>query len=204
MGRTALLTAALSFLAAAGPPDVPKRSPSLPVPKGWRTEDTSYPPPWARDLPWRGELEIRFPPGWFDAKSPFYWSYPVLYRLEGDVLSSRNDLERALRAYDAGLYRNRFDPAKIKTTVVWEDRKADKLGHAVIRRSVTLDGFDPFVTQGELTTHLEIFRWYCPESKKTEVLILRSPHPFRKDDAVWKTLLAFWEMAACHPSDAEK
>ena len=34
----------------------------------------------------------------------------------------------------------------------------------------------------ELTTHLEVFRWYCPESKKTEVLILRSPRAFKEDD----------------------
>src|SRR5205823_8358064 len=158
----ALILAAIILLGAADDP--PKGSqaspdrPGLPVPEGWRTEDTAYPPPWAKQLPWKGDLQIRFPPGWFEAKSPFFWSYPVLYRLRGDVLSSREDLDQALRAYDAGLYRGQFDAAKIKITV-GEDRKADKRGHAVVRRSVTLDGFDPFVTRGELTTHLEVFRW---------------------------------------------
>ena len=41
-------------------------------------------------------------------------------------------------------------------------------------------------TKKELTTHLEIFRWYCPDAKRTAVLILRSPHPFQDDDPVWK------------------
>ena len=177
----------------------PPASPRLDVPAGWRTEDTAYPPPWAKQLPWKGALQIRFPPGWFDAKSPFFWSYPVLYRLEGDVLSGRDDLEKALRAYDAGLYGGGFDPARIKIDV-GKDRKADKRGHAAVRRSITIDGFDPFTTQEPLTTRLEVFRWYCPESKRTTVLILRTPRPFREDDPVWAALLPFWETFSCHPS----
>jgi hypothetical protein len=198
MGRAALITASILCL-AAGPQAGSPESRSLPVPKGWRTEDTTYPPPWAKELPWKGDLQIRFPPGWFDAKSPNFWSYPVLYRLEGDVLANRDDLGKALRAYDAGLHAGAFEASRIKITI-GEDRKADKLGHAVVRRTITIDGFDPFATRRELTTHLEVFRWYCPESKKTEVLILRSPRDFKEDDAVWKTLLLFWEGLACHSS----
>ena len=102
-------------------------SPDLPVPKGWRTEDTAYPPPWAKELPWKGDIQIRFPPGWFDAKSPNFWSYPVLYRLEGDVLASRDDMEKALRSYDAGLYAGKFEGSRIKIDI-GEDRKADEAG----------------------------------------------------------------------------
>jgi hypothetical protein len=174
--------------------------PSLDVPQGWQTEDTTYPPPWAKELPWKGELKIRFPPGWFDPKSPYFWSYPVLYWLDGDVLSGRDDLERALRAYDAGLYRGRFPADKIKIAV-GDDRKADKLGHSVTRRSVTIDGFDPFPTKKDLTTHLDVFRWHCPRSNHTAVLILRSPHPFQADDPVWKALTPFWQKLACHRPD---
>ena len=196
MGRAALLTASLFFL-AAGVPGGSESGPRLPVPKGWRTEDTTYPPPWAKGLPWKGDIQIRFPPGWFDANSPNFWSYPVLYRLDGDVLAGRADLEKALRSYDAGLYAGAFDGSRIKIEID-ADRTAEKLGHAVVRRSIAIDGFDPFETRRELTTHLEVFRWYCPESKKTEVLILRSPRPYKEDDAVWKTLVPFWEGLACH------
>jgi hypothetical protein len=198
MGRAALITASILCLAAspqAGSPD----SQRLPVPKGWLTEDGTYPPPWAKELPWKGDLQIRFPPGWFDAKSPNFWSYPVLYRLEGDVLASRDDMEKALRSYDAGLYAGKFEGSRIKIEI-GEDRKAEKLKHAVVRRSITIDGFDPFTTKRELKTQLEVFRWYCPESKKTEVLILRSPRDFKEDDEVWKTLMPFWEGLSCHGS----
>jgi hypothetical protein len=205
MGRIALILAAIGLLAADEPENgsgAKAEKARLEIPKGWRTEDTTYPPPWAKDLPWKGDIQIRFPPGWFDAKSPFYWSYPVLYRLEGDVLSSPGDMDKALRAYDGGLYGGGLDPAKIRIEI-GEARTAEKQGHAVVRRSVTIDGFDPFVTRRRLKTYLEIFRWYCPQSNRTAVLILRSPRPSDKDDPVWKALLPFWEDLACHPSHPE-
>lgn len=124
MGRVALITASIFCLAAIPPDDSPYKS-KLVIPKGWRTEDTAYPPPGAKQLPWKGDIQIRFPPGWFDAKSPWFWSYPVLYRLEGDVLSSRADLEKALRAYDAGLSAGAFEGSKIRIDI-GENRKAEK------------------------------------------------------------------------------
>jgi hypothetical protein len=186
-----MLALALPVVAAAADP------PRLELPEGWRKEDQPYPPPWARQLLWRGDVQIRFPPGWFDPSSPFFWSYPVLYWLEGDVLASRNDLETALRAYDAGLYRGQFEAAKIKIAI-GDGGKAEMRGHPVVRRTVTIDGFDPFATRKELTTHLQIDRWYCLESKRTAVLILRSPHAFQEDDPVWKALLPFRNSIACH------
>jgi hypothetical protein len=192
---------AVSVLSDAGPAAAAD-APKLDLPKGWQTEDVPYPPPWARQLPWRGDVQIRFPPGWFDAKSPFFWSYPVLYWLEGDVLASRDDLEKALRSYDGGLYRNGFDAAKIKIDM-GEDRKEEARGHAIVRRSIKIDGFDPFTTRQPLTTHLEVFRWYCPDAQRTAVLILRSPHLLQANDpdAVWKALLPFRETFSCHQAN---
>jgi hypothetical protein len=199
MKRASIGIVMLAVLAL--PPVKAADAPKLAVPKGWQTEDGSYPPPWARQLPWQGDLQIRFPPGWFDATSPFFWSYPVLYWLEGDVLATRADLEKALRAYDGGLYRGAFDAAKIKIDIK-EDRKEETHGHGVVRRAVIIDGFDPFRTKKELTTYLEVFRWYCPDTKRTAVLILRSPHPFKEDDPIWKDLLPFRASFSCHQAPA--
>lgn len=143
---------------------------------------------------------VRFASG---TTSNWTGSYPVLYRLEGDVLSSREELDRALRDYDAGLYAGRFDAKKIKIDI-GEARTEIRQGHNVARRSVTIDGFDPFVSRKALTTHLEVFRWWCPKSKRTLVLILRSPRPLREDDEVWKRLLPFWEEAECHTPRSQK
>lgn len=193
----------LLLLASPARADVPPRGVHLERPKGWRLEESAYPPSWAPELPWKGALEIRFPPGWFDKRSPFYWSYPVLYWLEGDVLARRDELERALREYDGGLYGGAFDRSKIQVEM-GKDQPAQKLGHGVVRRTVTIDGFDPFVTKGPLTTYLTTFRWYCSQSQRTAVLILRSPTPITEGDRVWSTLLPFWEKLTCHDVPREK
>lgn len=199
-----ILATPLVLLLLAGPAHADTRpGPHLERPKGWRLEETAYPPPWAQELPWKGALEIRFPPGWFEKDSPFYWSYPVLYWLEGDVLSHRDDLERALEAYDGGLYGGQFDRSKIRVEF-GKDQTAEKLGHGVVRRAVTIEGFDPFVTKAPLTTYLTTFRWYCSQSRRTAVLILRSPVPFDESDRVWSTLLPFWEKFACHEAPKTK
>jgi hypothetical protein len=187
----------LALVGAAGQTGSAREGKKLELPKGWRSEDGPYPPQWARQLPWRGDLEIRFPPGWFNAKSPYFWSYPVLYHLDGDILASGEDLVKALRAYDGGLYRGQFAADKIQIDM-GKEGEVQKQGHSAIRRSVTLKGFDPFTTRRELTTYLEVFRWYCPESNKTEVLLLRSPRTFNEDDDVWKALLPFWDKFTCH------
>ena len=197
MSRTAWLFV-IACTATLTPAAVDLKSrPKLDVPKGWRTEDTIYPPPWAKSLPWKGHLQIRFPPGWFDAKSEEFWSYPVLYTLEGDVLGNRDELDKALRAYDAGLYDGQFEPSKIQIKI-GDDRKTETRGHTVVRRTVAIDGYDPFATRSPLKTNLEVFRWYCPDSRTTSVLILRSPRAFKEDDPVWARLLKFWDHVDCH------
>lgn len=205
MTRSARFMAALLALLPLATPAWGDSRPGahLDRPRGWRLEESAYPPRWVRDLPWKGALEIRFPAGWFDRRSPFYWSYPVLYWLEGDVLARRDELERALHDYDAGLYAGAFDASDIKITI-GKDQAAEKLGHGVVQRAVTIEGFDPFVTRAPLTTHLTTFRWYCSQSLRTAVLILRSPTPFAEEDRVWSTLLPFWEKLACHETPKEK
>ena len=173
------------------------KTPRLHVPPDWRIEDTEYPPAWAKTLPWKGRLQLRFPKGFFRANDDYTWSYPIFYWLEGDVLDKQVEFDRALRAYDAGLYGGQFAAQKIKIEF-GKTQMTTRHSHAVVRWSITLHGFDPFVTKKPLTTHLEVFRWYCPKTDHTAVLILRSPRPFDTEDKVWKDLLQFWEKMDCH------
>jgi hypothetical protein len=177
--------------------------PRFASPPEWYKRQDPYPPSWAKTLPWTGELKIRFSPGWGDSNSPFFWSYVLFYWLNGDVLTNRTDLEKALHEYDAGLYGKKFSPERIKLEV--EDKPpTTKLGHAVTMRWVTICGFDAEMTQRELTTHLKTFRWYCPESDHTALVILRTPQPFEVTNEVWTSLFTFWDTAACHDEQASE
>ena len=171
-------------------------------PANWHQIDEAYPPGFAKNLPWpwKGEHNRWFNDGFDKADESFFWSYVVFNALEGDTLKTRDELADALKRYDGSLYGDAFPPDKIKVSVGAE-QKAEKLGHAVTRRSVTIDGFDAEATKKELTTHLEVFRWYCPAADRTGFLILRSPRPFKDDDAVWKVLLFFWDKITCHITD---
>jgi len=73
-------------------------TPRLHVPSGWRIENTQYPPAWAKTLPWKGRLQLRFPEGFFRTNDDYAWSYPIFYWLEGDVLDKQVEFGRALRA----------------------------------------------------------------------------------------------------------
>jgi len=76
----------------------------------------------------------------------------------------------------------------------------EKLGHAVTRRAVQIDGFDAEAARKPLTTYLQVYRWHCPVADRTGMLVLRSPRVFSPDEDPWKTLLGFWVEAECHHS----
>ena len=152
----------------------------LPIPEQWRTEDTTYPPPWARDLPWKGTIQLRFPPGFFKPDDAYFWSYPILYQLQGNAIKDDKELRRALISYDAGLYGGQFEKTKIELSI--DDVKSNVAGYG--RKQITLKGFDPFVTKKPLTTYLDIYRKYNKADDSTVILILRSPHKIASTEKV--------------------
>ena len=156
----------------------------LPVPDGWRVENTSYPPPWARTLPWKGTLQLRFPKGFFDAKSDFFWSYPILYQLKGDVIKTDEELQRALLEYDAGLYDGRYPKNKITMDVV----KNPKPSKAPL---IIVDGYDPFTTKMPLRTWIQFHRRYDKQNDLTIILLLRSAQSYSLENPVWQELQSF-------------
>jgi hypothetical protein len=158
----------------------------LRVPQGWRIENTTYPPPWAKSLPWKGKIELRFPPGFFKPSSAYFWSYPILYILQGNCITNDAELKRALLDYDTGLYGGKYLREQIQITVETPKRKQQKQP-----KVLTFKGFDPFTTEKPLTTYLEVQRRYDRVSDTTTILILRSARPVDKADAVWQTLYRF-------------
>jgi len=153
----------------------------LPVPAEWRVENTSYPPPWAQTLPWKGTIQLRFPKSFFDSDSDYFWSYPILYQLRGDVITNTKELKRALLEYDAGLYGNKYPKEKIKITL--RTRPADERYPVII-----VDGFDPFTTNKPLRTWIVYHRRYEKQTDTTTILLLRSSQPYDPENDVWKTL----------------
>lgn len=176
-----LKLSALTLLILATSPLQAAEPLKLPVPAEWRVENTSYPPPWAQTLPWKGTIQLRFPKSFFDSNSDYFWSYPILYQLRGDAITNNKELKRALLEYDAGLYGSKYPKEKIKITL--GSRPAGENYPIII-----VDGFDPFTTNKPLRTWIVYHRRYEKKSDTTTILLLRSSQPYDAENEVWKTL----------------
>ena len=152
-------------------------------------ENTTYPPPWAKTLPWKGTIQLRFPKTFFEAGSDYFWSYPILYQLTGDVLKKEDELRQALIAYDAGLYGTQYDKHKIKLSVLQSKPPSQ---YPII----VFDGFDPFTTKKPLRTWIVYHRRYDETSNTTIVLLLRSSQKYNVEHPVWRTLIQKYRQQA--------
>ena len=146
---------------------------NLPVPPNWRVENTTYPPPWAKSLPWKGTLQLRFPKPFFDASSEFFWSYPILYQLQGNAINNDEQMRRALLEYDSGLYGAQFPKKNVEMDI--SRKKADDKYPIIV-----VDGFDPFTTKKPLRTWIVFHRRYDKNSDTTTILLLRVHNPMTK------------------------
>jgi hypothetical protein len=177
---------------------------SIPVhaktwPADWHQIEEAYPPGFAKDLPWpwRGEHRRWFNEGFPKEEDEFFWSYVICNTLVGDTLQSPAEVKAALHRYDASLYGQAFSPEKILVEVL-DQSKVRKAGHDAVRYAINIEGFDAEATKQKLTTHLQVFRWYCPVADRTVFLILRSPRSYKANDSVWEVLEEFWNVLTCH------
>ncbi|MEW6160938.1 MAG: serine hydrolase domain-containing protein [Verrucomicrobiota bacterium] len=163
--------------------------------ESWNTERSFFPPSWAKQLPYRGELHLQFSPGFEKTNSAGFWSYVILYKLEGNVLTNREELERTLKAYDVGLYNNAVPASDVDVRL--EPEKSEMTGgHVVQSWQGILKGFDSFFRKEPLTSTLNVSRWFCPESGRTFVSILRSPAS--ATNAIWHELRMRGRKTLCH------
>jgi hypothetical protein len=95
----------------------------FPKPKGWNTEKLNIPIDFAKDIPYSGTEELRFTPGWGDAKNTSqYWGYDFLWYVEGVQSLRKKDLDKYMTSYYNGLYLSNL---KGKPTSTGKFTKAD-------------------------------------------------------------------------------
>lgn len=94
----------LCFLFCAGTGTAQDVLYTLPHPDKWGTEKISFPINFAQSIPFKGNEEIRFTPGWGDSKSEEYWSYVFLWFVEGAPAINADNLKQYLTQYYNGLY----------------------------------------------------------------------------------------------------
>lgn len=155
-------------------------------PTDWRFEKMPTPPGFARDIPLTGYEEARFAPGMFDNTSPNYFTYVLVFTVDGapDLGSAalKDFLEKYYRGLSVGLGRQKGqspDPAQMiaEVTPVPSDKT---------RCVAKVTFLDSFTDGRKITLNIEGRVVSKPGAQKTGLVLLISPKP--KDDAVWQKL----------------
>jgi hypothetical protein len=138
-----------------------------PAPTGWKTETIPFPLEFAPALKYTGVEELRFSPGFGDAKSPLYFAYAFVWVVEADAVPSREQLERDLAAYFEGLMqavaksKKQDPPAKPARCTLAPMTGAPVPAAAPLRLEPlhrgTIETFDSFFARRELSLECAIF-----------------------------------------------
>lgn len=157
----------------------------LTTPEGWGVERFLLPPGFAPQIQYKGVEDIRFTPGWANAKSNEYWSYAFVWYIEGQLVFDAKMLDTCLSAYYTGLVRvngANIPPEKIIPVEVTVKPGSMKDGPTAYRATVKMTDY---MTQQPITLSIKVYQRTCATQNKTFVFFTIFPQ-FNK--TVWKTL----------------
>jgi hypothetical protein len=157
------------------------------APKDWRGERIELPPSFAPDLKLKGVEEIRFAPGMFRPEAKDFFSYVIVFRLDGEPKLPQKTLESELLVYYRGLAKA-VGRGKIKTDDFSIDIKPVENAKTpgVQQYIATLKWVEPFATKKPQTLRIEIRAWSTPKDRRSWIFMSVSPQ--KTDNPVWKTM----------------
>jgi hypothetical protein len=179
-------------------PEPPPRHVSWALADGWRREVTKFPPDFAKTLPYRGEEERHFMPGFLEPTAADYGSYVFAWILEPGPALETAAVERDLVTYFRGLCRE-VGRGKLEVDDSRFRASLHAVGDAPKTRNLllnntnspelrgTVDTYDPYKTGKPLTLNVRIHQAACiGASAERIVLFAMTPRP--DADPVWVAL----------------
>jgi hypothetical protein len=160
----------------------------LPLPEKWGHEQFAFPLSFAKSIPFKGNEELRFTPGWGNAASGEYWSYTYLWFIEGKPQISSDTLQNYLTVYFNGLFKINDKTKSIDATVSFTKTQINKVKTATNDQETyegkisTLD----FLTGKSIEFFARIHVRNYLTSNRSAILFELSPKPY--SDAVWGEL----------------
>lgn len=161
----------------------------LPIPEAWSVEFFALPPDFAQQIIYKGVEDVRFAPGWGDAKTEDYWTYAYLWWLAGNPVIDAESLQTSLKAYYTGLIDRNIPVRKIT---------ADKLFPTVVNIhpvkaktgdletwSGTISMLD-YMSQTPMVLNTLIHKKNCPDKDHIILFFEISPKP--STHPIWQKL----------------
>ena len=166
----------------------------LSTPTGWDIERFLIPIEFAPQIPYIGVEDIRFTPGWGNAKSNEYWTYAFLWYLDGAPVINKNIIENNLRTYYTGLVGRNIERRKIPAGKVIPVKTFVRQVNACERDIKTFNGtidMLDYMKQKQIALNCIIHIRPYKEKGKTIIFYEISPKSF--SDSVWLPLNQLWK-----------
>lgn len=168
---------------------------TLPEPKDWGTETFPFPIEFAPNIPFTGEEEVRFSPGWGDTTSVQLWSYSFLWWVKSDAKLDAKSLKKYLEEYYGGLVgrnieRRSIPASKVIPTMatVLPSKNSTQLFTAKVSM---LD----YMSLRPVVLNIEVSLKDCSENGKKGFFFAVSPKP--RTHQIWKDFDSIWSGFKC-------
>jgi len=158
--------------------------------KDWYIEDLKFPLGFAQEITLKGDVNLRFPPGWSKKESPNFWSYVWAWQLTEDSDGlNESELKENIELYFDGLLGinsnelNNNERLKKTTTATFILKKENASESRYIGEVKTID---TRYTKKPMTLFVQLEQYYCKKENKSVLLFRYSPKTY--EHSVWKTL----------------
>jgi hypothetical protein len=169
----------------------------LSIPKGWQTERFSFPLNFAPEISYQGVEDLRFAPGWAKSASEEYWSYAILWYLEGSPEINSGILEKNLNAYFSGLIRSNLQRSKALDKTNQEVLASIEPGKTEPGDSLTFTGsinMLDYLQKKKIRLRCLVHVKPCQEGK-TAIFFEFSPQA--SNHPIWSELHQLWQEFRC-------
>jgi hypothetical protein len=170
----------------------------FPRPEGWNTELFALPPAFAPGIDLKGVEDLRFAPGWEDAKSENYWSYIYLWWIQSGQQLNAARLQDYLKAYYEGLVGQNILRRKIPkdrivpTQVTIKEVKAAEGDVGSYKGTISMLDY---MTQRPIVLNCIIHVKNCEASGRRAVFFEISPRAY--GHPIWQQMLDVRQQFSC-------
>jgi len=171
---------------------------TLSAPEGWGVERFLIPIEFAPSIPYKGVEDIRFTPGWGNAKSEEYWSYAFLWYLNEMPATNETTIQTNLNAYYTGLIGRNIEKRKIPSEKLFPVKTSVK---EVKSESGDLKTFHgainmlDYMEQKPITLNCIVHLKSCAGQNRGFIFYEISPKP--STDKIWASLAQVWKSFEC-------
>lgn len=152
----------------------------------WKHEIFHFPLHFAREIPYVGREDARFPPGWRKPESKDFWSYVIAWYVDDQEEPTKEEIEKNIMLYFDGLMdivNKEKDRTLPKALAKFKKTSESNEIHSY---TGTIDIHDSFITRESMTLNVKIECEFRSNEGKSILVFRFSPKGY--DHEIWNKL----------------